>query len=232
MTLQEVALVEFAASKLESWIHERRLPMGPEAKPWLDEWWSIASGLFVHSVRLSKPLPIDVAEPEVELESLFRDIVAPKDRPRRERARADGEITRCLGHELAERLRVRCRVPAVGDGAIVTRGVQLAGTWVVLEGMSLQYRPNEAIDTVTGRLLRIRDAIGHGEFFVGYVPPTHKNGEMRLIKWLEDETSAQAFDLYHQGPEFRTAVAHKLDTLEKQPCLPLVPQAPERKAAG
>jgi hypothetical protein len=71
--------VNLVSRKINAWIQEKQLPYQDQPlSPNSDLWWQHLRKILVHKVRISEPRPIDCTDPDSDLESLFKVLVAPE----------------------------------------------------------------------------------------------------------------------------------------------------------
>ena len=202
--------LEIVREQLGRWADSRRVPYAASpVEPTSDRFWNAASKVLTTAVRLSRPRAMDpMKEPDDEIEALFEAVVQPKQPPRRQSGRIDGQISRALG-SAAKDLPKRIRVAAYGGareqvrrGAVTDRGVLL------VDGVNLAARrARDAADALVSRFRRIRDAQERQtHIVVGYTSsPGGLNGETHMRDWIRQELTEQVFDLTTEEEEFRAA---------------------------
>lgn len=202
--------LEIVREQLGRWADARRVPYAANpVEPSSDRFWEAASKVLTTSVRLARPRAMDpMKEPDDEIEALFEAVVQPKQPPKRQSRRIDGQISRALG-SVAKDLPKKVRVAAYGGareqvrrGAVTDRGVLL------VDGVNLAAREaRDAADALVSRFLRIREAQERQTHIVlGYTSsPGGLNGETHMRDWIRKELTEQVFDLATEEEEFRKA---------------------------
>ncbi|MFI5298759.1 MAG: DUF3037 domain-containing protein [Polyangiales bacterium] len=218
------ALVDSTKKRLGRWLKDGQLAgLKSEVATSQSAWWSQASKLLVHSVRLGPECAIDVTEDrEHDLDLLFESLVGPYRLSLRERRHKLATVVgECLG-ELADRFCEKTKIVGFGERDIEVmhsyRGVK---GYVIVEGVNISGSGAEAeIDATTSRLQRLRAGPRGGEIrgiVVGYLPSAHGlNGEAALVDWCTQQTNAQIYDLRTQADELQHATRELIDAANGQ----------------
>jgi hypothetical protein len=203
---ENFTFVELVRQKLSHWVETSELPYAQsDVAPWQTEWWTHVRNLLVHHVRLSEPRPVDVCDPEQELEPLYEAVVSPYRTARERRSRVDGEIRRCL-NGLADKFTPKREFEGYGGRKVrVLRAFEGPARTAVIEGVNLATSQAEQhSDAVVSRLLRLKEGRERIDLIVGYLTsPEGLNGEKVLVDWISHKTGAKTFDLQRQRGEFR-----------------------------
>lgn len=214
--------------KLREWLASSRLPYGESSlKPSADSWWEHLQKIQIHKIRISAPRPIDCVSPDIELETLFNEVVG-KTEDIDESVRIDHLISRCLGASLAKQLRRGEVTGFAGKPVQVMRLFSGHKATVVLEGVNLALEnAAEQADALVGKLQRVRENGSpqvHEErniiAIVGYVASRDGlNGETYLKNWIEKKGEAVVLDVERETERLREKTIEALRNADLPPML-------------
>lgn len=199
--------------QIQQWANSKEVPYEPlPVEPTCTRFWRAASKILTTSVFLDAPKAMKpMAEPEVEIESLFEALVQPVQPKERKLRRIDTVIKEALG-ELAAQIPSWVTVAAFGNSIEkVRRGIETDKGVLIVDGVNLSaIGARKDADALVSRLLRIKSAYSDRriELIVGYATsPGGLNGEAHMRDWIQSQVTENVFDVVSENDEFRRAAA-------------------------
>jgi hypothetical protein len=210
--------LDLAYGQLASWVSQGYLPLSTgEPAALSDEWWRQAQQLLRHSVRIDAVHPVQIDDPDEEVESLYEAIVKPVVDKRIKNERIDTAVTRALDTLLSR----FDRKPVLGYGnrpVTVLRQASDGRRLIIVEAVNLASASAEVdADALFGRLSRAKAGatVREVRFLLGYLASVGGlNGEGPLKEFIEEGFECRMYDLHREREAFQSCAAAELAQLE------------------